>query len=75
MLYQMIRFLLSCSMTIAYPDSIGWRDKWAVRFQYQGPKDKAQTLFLIFEQPGSQAAFVDLIRKSGFMIETGAEVM
>ncbi len=52
-----------------------WKDKWAVRFQYQGPKDKLQTLFLIFELPGSQAAFVDMVRKSGFMIETGAEVM
>ncbi len=52
-----------------------WKDKWAVRFQYQGPKDKPQTLFVIFEQPGSQAAFVDLVRKSGFTIETGPEVM
>jgi hypothetical protein len=52
-----------------------WKDRWAVRFQYQGPKDKPQTLFVIFEQPGDQAAFVDLVRKSGFVIETGTEMM
>jgi hypothetical protein len=52
-----------------------WKDRWAVRFQYQGPKDRPQTLFVIFEQPGDQATFVDLVRKSGFAIETGAEMM
>ncbi len=52
----------------------GWKTKWAVRFQYQGAKDKLETLYLIFEQAADQAWVVNLLRQSGFMIETVAEM-
>ena len=53
----------------------GWKTKWAVRLQYQGPKDKPEKLYLIFEQAADQAWVVNLLRQSGFMIETAAETM
>jgi hypothetical protein len=47
-----------------------WKDKWAVRVRYQGPKDKMETLFVMFEQPGDHAGFVNLLQQSGFTVET-----
>lgn len=49
----------------------GWKDKWAVRFQYQDEKGKSQTLFVIFESTGTQVDFVNLLQKMGFEVVTG----
>ncbi|HOU11486.1 MAG TPA: hypothetical protein PKZ84_00065 [Anaerolineae bacterium] len=49
----------------------GWKDKWATRFQYAGPKDKTATLYVIFEEAGAQAAFVKLLRAMQFSVVTG----
>ena len=53
----------------------GWKTKWAIRFQYQGVKDKPETLYLIFEQAADQALVVNLLRQSGFMVEAAMEMV
>jgi hypothetical protein len=49
----------------------GWKDTWAVRFQYLGEKGKSQTLFVIFENAGTQVDFVNLLQEMGFEVVTG----
>jgi hypothetical protein len=39
-----------------------------VRLHYQGRQDKDETLLVIFDSPGAQASFVDLLQKSGFAV-------
>ncbi len=50
----------------------GWKDKWAVRFQYPNAKGKTATLYVIFEEAGAQAAFVKLLRAMQFSVTTEA---
>lgn len=58
--------------SIAAGKIYGWKDKWAVCVQYRGPQDQIETLYVIFEHPGAQAGFVNLLRQSGFTVEAVA---
>ncbi len=49
----------------------GWKNKWATRFQYPNAKGKTDTLYVIFEEAGAQAAFVKLLRTMQFSVVTG----
>lgn len=53
----------------------GWKDRWAVRFQYQGKGGRTEDLFLIVEQPGAQAVLVQQLQKMGFAVSSAAEAM
>jgi len=44
------------------------KTRWAVRFNYKGPKGKPQTLVISFEKPWGQSSFVGLLQKMGFQI-------
>jgi hypothetical protein len=48
----------------------GWKNRWAVRFHYRGPKDKPQTLIVSFDKPWGQTSFVNLLREMEFEIAT-----
>lgn len=50
---------------------IGWRDKFAVRFQTPGTQKKSEPLYLIFNDAGGQALFVELLQKMGFHVSSG----
>lgn len=50
----------------------GWKDRLAVRFRYQGPKNKPETLFVTFDDTAGQAGLVELLQKTGFTVGTGA---
>ena len=44
------------------------KNRWAVRFHYQGIKDKPQTLVISFDKPWGQSSFVGLLQEMGFQI-------
>ncbi len=47
---------------------LGWKDAWAARVQYPTARGKPATLYIIFEDAGAQAAFMDLLRARHFAI-------
>jgi hypothetical protein len=49
----------------------GWKDKWAVRFQYPNAKGKTETLYVVLDDAGAQVAFVKLLRMMQFSVVTG----
>ncbi len=50
---------------------IGWRDKLAVRFLMPDQKNKPESLYLLFDNPGAQALFVELLKRMGFQVGSG----
>lgn len=50
---------------------IGWRDKFAVRCQMPGDKGKPEPLYLLFDNAGGQALFVELLQKMRFQVGSG----
>ncbi len=49
----------------------GWKDRLAVRFRYQGPKNKPETLFVTFDDAAGQAGLVQLLQQMGFAVGPG----
>jgi hypothetical protein len=49
----------------------GWKNKWAVRFQYPNAKGKVETLYVVLDDAGAQVAFVKLLQRMLFSVVTG----
>jgi hypothetical protein len=64
--------LNSTNVTDIQPGKLfGWRDRWAVRFQYKDDQLKQQTMFVSFKEPGAQVAFVRALSQSGMYVGSG----
>lgn len=50
---------------------LGWKDKWAIRFQLAGLKNTPDTLDLTFDDPGDQALVAELLRRMKFDVVAG----
>ena len=49
----------------------GWRDRWAVRFQYKNDQLKQEIVLVSFKEQGAQAAFVRALNQSGMYVGSG----
>ncbi len=64
--------LNSTNVTDIQPGKVyGWRDRWAVRFQYKDDQQKPQTVIVSFKEAGDQVAFVKALGQSGFFVGSG----
>jgi hypothetical protein len=52
----------------------GWRDRWAVRFQYKDDQLKQETVIVSFKEPGAQAAFVRALNQLGMYVGSGEQI-
>ncbi len=49
---------------------LGWKDQWAVRFQYPDTQEKMAALWIMFDDGEAQAAFVEQLRTLQFPVTT-----